>query len=223
MHKAKIGKFEVFYQDQTEFSGLRREIFQEEIYQFSAETQTPRIIDAGAHIGLATLYFKTLYPQTIITCFEPILENFQLLEKNIYQNGLLDVKCEMVALAPKDGQITLHVDPSTSQWFSSASIRPQAWNGTQPTKPVQVKTLSLLPWLDLPVDLLKMDIEGAEWQVLPTIKSHLHQIKQLIIECHPNHDNLLSSLVNLLENQGFQATQSAHHEKLVLLRAKKNT
>ena len=68
---------------------------------------TPRILDCGANIGLATLYFKLLYPGACITCFEPGAEAFRVLEANISANQLEEVTAFPVALAREAGERAL--------------------------------------------------------------------------------------------------------------------
>lgn len=225
--KTKIGKYKVYYYNHPELSGIKREIFSEQIYHFESDGPQPIIIDVGAHIGLATLYFKSIYPEAKVTCFEPVPENFKLLEQNVYENGLFNVECVNGAITPQNltrdetkNKITLHIDPSPKdKWYSSASIHPQAWNGQQPTQPIQVKAYSLLPWLNKPIDLLKMDIEGAEWQILPNIKSKLHLIKQLIIECHPTKKQTTNSLASLLNQANYKTEVIPRKFGLDLLKA----
>lgn len=79
------------------------EIFFRDIYFFSADNQTPFILDCGANIGLATLYFKMLYPQSNIIAFEPSPNCFTLLTKNITANKLAGVTAINKAVSNKKG------------------------------------------------------------------------------------------------------------------------
>src|ERR1041385_7511773 len=50
---------------------LYHEVFAKDEYLFSCDTESPVILDCGANIGMATLFFKWLYPQSKISAFEP--------------------------------------------------------------------------------------------------------------------------------------------------------
>src|SRR5258707_8425113 len=87
-------------------NGLRllySEIFARQSYEFVSTRMNPVILDCGANIGMATLYFKWLYPQAQITSFEPDPVTFQVLKRNIVDNELQDVALHNVALAGEKG------------------------------------------------------------------------------------------------------------------------
>jgi len=67
---------------------VKSEIFTSDLYYFETENSTPFIIDAGAHIGLVTLYFKKNYPDSEIIAIEPNPESFEILENNMYENQI---------------------------------------------------------------------------------------------------------------------------------------
>jgi hypothetical protein len=71
---------------------LLREIFYKGEYQFEAGSNSPVILDCGANIGLATLFFKRLYPNAQVSCFEADPTTATVLQNNIEQNHLTDVK-----------------------------------------------------------------------------------------------------------------------------------
>ena len=75
--------YKVTYRNDCELEVIYDDIFRKNVYFFEANTSEPFIIDCGGHIGLAVLYFKTLYPQARILSFEPNPETFALLQKNI--------------------------------------------------------------------------------------------------------------------------------------------
>lgn len=185
MEKLTIEQFTVFCGNREETLQLKSEIFTHHCYYFETEASTPYIIDAGAHIGLATLYFKKLYPGAKIIAIEPHPRNFELLKKNVSENNLTDVTLINAALASESGYKQLHAD-TEFEWHSTVSIFPGAWNATQNTKPFLVQAEPLKKFLTQKVDLLKMDIEGAEIEVLQAARKQLPQIKKIICEYHPN-------------------------------------
>ena len=86
------------------------EIFINEDYAFDAGTDTPNIIDAGMHMGLATYYFKAKYPQARITAFEPSPTLRAIAEENVSTCNFAEVQIEPYALSDSDGELQFYVD-----------------------------------------------------------------------------------------------------------------
>jgi len=188
---------------------IKREIFANHCYYFETENPRPVIIDAGAHIGLASLYFKKQFPGALITAIEPNPTNLALLEQNIWENDLRDVTTVEAALTPQAGQITLYQDV-TQSWLSTSSIHERAWNGEQETIPFEAKAITLSSLLTQSVDLLKLDIEGAELAVLAEAKDELANVSKIFVEFHPTENQKLEDLEDLLTEIGFKVTFSKH-------------
>src|SRR5258708_710719 len=181
LNKSKLSPFTVFYENGPEYHQLKNEIFTQDAYFFETANPQPRIIDAGAHIGLATLYFKKLYPNARITAIEPNPHTFALLEKNIFENGLTDIETQNIALAGTNGTAEFFMDSTDEKWLSTASFTQGAWTRTQTSTSFQVPTAPLSQFLDAstePTDFLKMDIEGTEQEVLMDSAKSLHLIKE---------------------------------------------
>lgn len=200
----QLAPFTISFAQSEEFHQLKREIFSQHVYYFETNAPRPRIIDAGAHIGLSTLYFKKLFPTSMITAVEPLPQNVALLEQNTWQNRLSDVKIVPAALWPVRGEVELHFDQTSYHWLSTASTLPKAWNGQQDTTSVKVPTVPLSSLLTQPTDFLKLDIEGAEQAVLEEARQQLNLVKEMIIEFHPVSHQSLAKLVQLLKDKNFE-------------------
>lgn len=135
------------------------------------------IIDAGANIGLFTIYIKNKFPDSSILSIEPSIKNFEILKKNIegYENisiihGALMGTDKMVSISnPLENYASFQV----AENFNSNCIN----------------AYSLLYFLQLPgfekIDLVKMDIEGSERDVFDHIEEEvLNKISALAIEIH---------------------------------------
>ena len=201
--QGKVANFNISHRNREEFRGLVEEIFKKHQYYFEAESKSPVIVDVGAHIGLSTLYFKNLYPEARIVAVEPLRENAELLRLNMSTNVIRDVEIVEVALAASSGKATLYFDSEIDDWYSTAGFTEGAWNGRQTSQSVEVETIALSSLLDEPVDLLKMDIEGAELAVLKEANSKLRRVKRIFLEHHPMQGNSLEKIVKLLESLGF--------------------
>lgn len=196
-----LGSFYIDAHSSDEYHALKSEIFTKDIYYFETENPRPIIIDAGAHIGMSTLYFKKIYPFSQITAVEPFKENIKLLKQNISQNGLDGITVVEAAVTEQEGVSTLYADATNDYWFSTASFHPNAWNGQQPyTTAYKIPSVSLGSLISSheSVDLLKMDIEGIESRALFQAGDLLKRVKHLFVEFHPTSDQNLARLAELL-------------------------
>lgn len=195
------------FANEEEFEAIYKDIFIQKEYPFKNTVNTPVILDCGAHIGLATLYFKKLYPNARITAFEPNPRSFEILTKNIKQNNLQDVELINTAISDKEGNIDFHVEKDTSNpwgWGDSAVIN--KWYSKGKSKTIKVKSLRLSSFIKNKVDLIKLDIEGLEETILKEIKERLTLVKEIIMEFHgssTNPSNDSSEILSLLRNNGF--------------------
>ncbi len=203
MQKTKLGTFSVSFENQEEYHVIKNEIFTEDLYYFESEKSDPVILDIGANIGLATFYFKKHYPQAKITAVEPIYNNFKLLEQNIFENNLTNTYALQVAVTPRAGQITLHTDQANN-WHSTAGIIEGNWTKSQATVPKVVEGVTLSSLITEPIDLIKIDIEGAEQAVLMEALPKLNLVKQILCEFHPIAEQNITDLVKHLEKTGFK-------------------
>lgn len=203
---AKLTPYTVFFNSSAEYHHLKQEIFTQDSYYFETANPAPVIIDAGAHIGMATLYFKKLYPGAHITAIEPLPQNFALLEKNIWENQLTEVRTHNVALAPREGASDIYFDATPNNWYISAGFTKGGWTHEQESDVIQVPTLPLADFLTEPIDFLKMDIEGAEEAVLTAAQDHLKMIRHAMIEFHPGAQQKLTRVVELFTERGFTVT-----------------
>jgi FkbM family methyltransferase len=161
---------------------LMTELFAEGIYYFDCNKAAPRIIDGGANIGLSVLYFKYLYPDAHILAIEPNPAAMVYLKKNISENKLTHIIVISGALAAEEGEGILYIPPSLS--LLNASLIPPPHSET-----LKVRSQKLSAYLKgNPIDLVKLDIEGAEAEVIRETaeEGEIHNAKQYIIEYHPS-------------------------------------
>lgn len=183
-NKERIFSYVLEFPDRPQFFGVLSEIFFRRLYTLP-ERNITTIIDAGANIGLSLIYFKWQYPHTRITCFEPNPEAFAFLEKNIALNHLRDIRALPYALGNKNGDTTLFTHHSVKASTSARTTRsPRHSEKELPTLSVPLRRLS--DFIDTPVDLLKIDIEGAEGDVLRDLEEtkKISLIRAMILEYH---------------------------------------
>ena len=187
------------------------EIFVREDYAFEARTAAPRIIDAGMHMGLATYYFKAKYPDAVVTAFEPSQELRAVAEENVRRCGFRNVTVEPYALYKEDATLTFHLDADDTM-AGSVLAGHHAEDAHRAEAKVEARRLS--PYLQEPVDYLKLDIEGAEGGVLEECRGMLRNVDHLFIEYHEGHARELNSLpaiLAILDEAGFDYEVSKSH------------
>lgn len=229
----RIGKHSILYFNKIEFQNLKKEIFQEEIYSTdlkSNEGEVLNIIDVGAYIGLSILYFKSRYPNAHITAFEPNPNIFPLLEENIEYNNIKNVQLHNIAIGGKSEKRKLYIETSGYAAFSTASFRKDAWNGKQESRPIVVQTEPLSKYINKKVDLLKIDVEGAEYEIIKEldISGSFSKAENLLVEYHPSKNSKLKNLEKILRKNGYDISYRQDgreleepKEELILIVAKK--
>ena len=202
--------YRVSFRNDYELEVIYDEIFTKNVYFFKTDNPEPYIIDCGGHIGLAVLYFKALYPRARILTFEPNPETFLFLQENIAQNNLSGVRALNLALSSEDNQdVVLYVGKNfIKAWDSTNTIKPELWPNMDRYRRISVRSTRLSPYIDEKVDLIKLDIEGAEYDVLDEIKSKLNTVEAVTLEYHQTAENLLTRklemTIEILHASGFR-------------------
>lgn len=203
MQSSRIGNHTIWYNNREEWRIVKKEVFTDHVYYIEIEKENPKIIDLGAYIGDTVIYFKKLYPRARIVAVEPLPENLKLLRKNIAENQLMDVEIVEGAVTARGGEVDIFSDINPNGWTSMAGVHKGGWGGQQKSKSMKAKSIKLDDLLDEQVDLVKMDIEGAEGAVLAKSKK-LDKVRNFIIEYHPVRGNKEIELVKQLENREFE-------------------
>ena len=154
----------------------------EEIFvqnEYAAEIGKPGgIVDAGAHIGLATVYLATRFPDATIVALEPEPLNYQLLCRNVA--ALDNVVTVEAGLWSQVARVKV-VDPGHSSWgFRVVEVAAD--------DPAGMPAIGVADAIDrlrgkTPV-ALKIDIEGAEVEALSSSAQWLCRVDAIIIELH---------------------------------------
>lgn len=175
------------------------DLFVEHAYRFAAATPTPRILDGGANVGLASLYWRRLYPQARITAYEADPAIAAVLRANLDANGARDVETVQAALWTADGRIEFQQEGSDSGAVANGAT------GEGPV--VTVPSLRLRDELlaEERIDLLKLDVEGAEAAILADCRGALGAVRALLVEIHEWEParRRTGAIVDLLAEEGF--------------------
>lgn len=204
--------YKIRYLNPKSLFHLYKEIFVDRYYDLLAESETPRIIDCGSNIGMSIIFFKHKYPRATIIGFEPHPTTFQMLMDNIKQNGFQHVDVYQQAISDRCGTIDFFVNNGGHN-LEALEMSIMAGRGGAP---IQVSTNRLSTFVDGEMDLLKLDIEGAEELVLKdlTENGNLQNFKQIVCEYHHHREGPVDSLsvtLAMLENAGFGYQLKAYH------------
>lgn len=204
MQSTKLGKYEVYYENSDEFYELKKEIFSENCYYIELEKEDPLIVDLGSHIGMTVLYFKMLFPKSRVIAFEPVPYNFEILKKNVEENQLENVELVQAVIAPKSGILRIQEPIGEGAWRSGAGIIPKGWKGIQTNQEIKVEAVGIQELLNEKIDILKMDIEGMEYEVIRNMGPNIRNVKNMLIEVHPRKDHRIEEIQKILTQNGFK-------------------
>jgi FkbM family methyltransferase len=171
----------VFLRPKTSDLHVFEQVFLREGYSQAACAAPKIIIDAGANIGLTSIYFANRYPDAQIYALEPDPSNFELLELNAskYPN-IIPIK---KALWKANTRLKI-LDPTVPKW----AVRVTDRNGSdsEGSEWVEGTTVSDLmrTYRIQYIDILKLDIEGAEQEVFGTANEWIDSVGMISAELH---------------------------------------
>ena len=202
----KFKNFTIHFDNFYAFFAIFTEIFIYNIYYFESDKSNPFIVDCWWNIWLSVLYFKYLYPEAIIECFEPDKETFMILEKNIKNNNLKDVNCHNKAVSWKSWELEFYSFWNMEWWPGNTLEKCQVNFSNVNSYKVKVVSLSEL-WYKY-IDYLKMDIEWSEWNVFTNLSKSwlIKNIHRIVLEYHYDEwleNNKLSKIIETLENNNM--------------------
>ncbi|MBZ0181892.1 MAG: FkbM family methyltransferase [Melioribacteraceae bacterium] len=192
----KFRKYKITIADSRSFIAQYRDIFVEEDYKFLCNSPNPIIIDAGSNIGISILYFVENYKSSKIIGFEADNKIFEILKSNIEQNRIN--KVELINKA-----VWIH---NEGVYFSSEGADGSAIVSDKNSSNVASIKLSSFLMTFSKIDLLKIDIEGAEIDVIKDCENSLLMVDNLFIEYHSFKDGQqsLSEILRVLEKNNFR-------------------
>ena len=188
----------IYYLDVLSLKFQYMDIFVSKNYDFDTEQERPTIIDCGGNIGLSVIWFKKRYPLSRIVVFEPDLLVSEVLKRNLAGLQLEDVQIVDAAAWIKEGPVNFADDGADSGCIDLN-------HGRQ-----TVRAVRLSDFITESVDLLKLDIEGAEYDVIRDLcrSGKIMHVKRIVGEVHGRigAKRALGDLINELVHEGFSFT-----------------
>ncbi len=202
-----LDKYVIYYT--SKFSAVQTlgEIFVNMAYRFQTSSAIPFIVDAGSEVGIATIFFKIFYPRAKILCFEAHPYVCKILRKNIRVNGLQGVTVVNAALINGEDKVDFfgESDFVSDELDTRGSSIAREWGMQRATSSViKVRGTRLSKYIEERVDYLKLNIEGAEQQVIEDLENmdKLKYIDRILIKFHQaagmKNSNDLEYILDLL-------------------------
>lgn len=153
------------------------QVFLSNIYDIGAHINPKLIVDGGANVGCASVFFANKYPAAHIVAVEPEETNFEVLRKNTssyvnisrIRSGIWNRKTLLQIENPRDEKWGFRVRESESPEGSFEALTIDDILGSSDAQSI---------------DILKLDIEGAEKEVFSDCKNWLSKVGVLITELH---------------------------------------
>ena len=194
------------------------DVFEQEVYRTVLRhlPECSTIIDLGANIGLASLYLASAYPSARIFAIEPNGENFELLKTNL-KDLIQEKRCVPMKAAVWSARRALTVDP---QWVSDSYNgfrlleQPSPQDAADQVQGFTMEEILASSHFEQ-VDLLKVDIEGAEVELFRNDLGWLGRVRAIAIEFH-GRSRQECGFDQILSAQGFKICEEDSHTVLAI-------
>lgn len=184
------------------------EVFLRDVYKGGTKdlSYAPVVLDIGANVGYFSLYMFSKYPQAKILAFEPLPVNYKLLEKHKEINSLTNLTIDKRAVHGTEKNIRINFNKDIEYSVGASVI-----NRSSANTALHVQAVSIPDIFDdynlLICDLLKIDCEGAEYNILFNCPDEFyHKIKNIVIEAHdwaPESEGTINTLAAFLQSKKY--------------------
>lgn len=184
--------------------GLKKDKFQGD--------STPYFVDIGGNIGAFSLAFLEAYPNARGISVEPGSLAFQFLNSNLAANGASSaIETIQAAVVGNQATKTLRFFEKPTATGGSTAVAECTHAEEEPGRWVDVPTVSIADVLSRagrPITLVKMDIEGGEYEIILNAPAAVWKnVKRIVAEYHPVSGHSYTELVEALGRAGFALEQ----------------
>lgn len=178
----------------TDMNAVREVLTNEEygfLRPYLTAPKAPVVFDIGAHVGLFALWCLQQNPQAALYSLEANPSTYAILAQNVKAQGLANWVALNRAAWQSDEWIMFdnNAESMSSHVTTKGDTRVQG-----------ISWASLMQQWPAAVDIMKVDIEGAEESFITAAPDMLDRIKLLVIELHPNRCNS-DAVMNLLQRK----------------------
>jgi FkbM family methyltransferase len=182
-------------------------------YDLELPAQPRLILDLGANVGYASVYFALRHPTARVIAVEPEPSNVALLRRNVA--ALPGVDVVEGAAWQRPGRVSLH-DPGKGQW--GMRVQAEAAGETGNVRAVTITELLKRTNADW-VDLAKIDIEGSERELFSENTGWLERVGALVLELHDRfRPGCRGALDDAIARSGVRFRELHKGEDVILLR-----
>jgi FkbM family methyltransferase len=175
------------------------------------------VLDVGANIGISTLYLAQLFPRARVLAFEPVPDNFALLERNTAH--LERVQRLPVALGEHDGTLEMFFSDNAVNFGGFSRFEAGSDTSRRATLPLRHAGRQLAELGVAAADIIKIDVEGSEWEVLTALgMDFVRQAQYLTGELHGRRD---FELLGLLAEHFHLSVKKRLRDRLFMFQALK--
>jgi len=194
-----FSSYQLHVPDCPSFIWQLKEIFLDECYKFDSPSAREgiTIYDCGANIGISCLYFRLLFPNARITAFEADPEIAKVCQENLNRNRIADIQ-----VIPK----AVWIDNNGVEFSMSGDDAGSIYGDNR--RKTRVASVRLKDYLEKEeeINMLKIDIEGAEVDVLLDCQECISKVRNMFVEYHSWKDQRqrLDEILFLLSRNGFR-------------------
>jgi FkbM family methyltransferase len=192
----RFNGWKVKYNDASSLIGMYNEIIYNEHYRFIPKNEYPLIIDCGSNIGISVLYFYETIRNVYIVAIEADPEISSILKENLISNNCKAEIIQKVIWTTNDEELSFgSIGADAGSLFSL--------DNTKKIKSIRLK--DLLEKYDA-IELLKIDIEGAEIKVIKDCENNLSHVNKVFVEYHSfsSSEQELDILLSIMTKNGFR-------------------
>lgn len=163
--------------------------------------QNDIVVDIGAHAGIFTILASYYAKDGKVYAFEPMKENYELLKENIKLNYAKNIEPINKAVSAKSGKLKFYVSQTKNKGQNSL------YKLSDTQKQISVGKISFKDFIKkIPrIDFLKIDCEGAEYEILFSLsKAEFQKIKKISMEFHNYGKYTGKDLAKVLHSNNFK-------------------
>jgi len=195
---------------QLYFSGWR-EFYSTKYYINYLEKIKPKyIFELGANIGYFACIAKSVLEDSFVYCAEPVPKNCKILRRNIEINNFSNVKIFNVGIGEEDSKSTIYTfdfdNWATFNEDHAIELKNKGYNCKEEVVDI-IKLTSLQESLQTPIDLIRMDIEGYEYEIIKANIEFLNNNEiDIFMEFHTNilEKERVTEILQILISIGYQ-------------------
>ncbi len=181
-HQLRLGDDIVGWEaDNDADLAIIEEVFGRRVYDLPDTLAPEVVVDLGAHVGATVFFFAIRFPKARILAIEPDPVNFAKLRRNV--GFIPQVTLVNTAVTEQDGTIPFYSAGQLDGWKSSSTRPATRWQRAIDVRSTRLDHLLAEAGIET-VDLLKIDIEGAEYDVLKSFAG-LRSVRTIVGEVHP--------------------------------------